>query len=258
MRRPLRTVAIALSVVSAALLSACSLTPFSQHEPSELVLFATGTTRVLNNQFSDAARTMDHEATLTVHNGTSPMLVNELKGGAEADVLITGNKDYIGQAVSDGTVRSPVELVADPMVMIVSKGTSEEITAADKIPPGAPVSICDMTLPCGNSSQSIMKSNNLNISNINHRPSEQVIVDDVLSGRAVAGWVSTSEAKTVSTRVRVIQLPNADSLSNSLWAARTTKTKHRKEADDFIKTITSTSFNTNWELLGFYPVQDKK
>ncbi|WP_409338106.1 molybdate ABC transporter substrate-binding protein [Corynebacterium phoceense] len=231
--------------------SGSSNTPASDAAESvQLSLFAASSTRVLNEAMEKAAA--DIPATLTFNNGGSAALVQQIKEGAPADLLLTASKKTMDQAVADGTVDEPKTLGENVMVMVVPKGNPAGITSLDDLTEATTFVLCDPTVPCGDVSTKIMDDKDLDLKADSLESQVADVLGKVTSGEADAGWVYSTDAAAAGDAVEVIEIPGAEKFTNSILGATVKDSEHKDAATKLLNTLAD-DFDSTWTEFGFTP-----
>lgn len=231
--------------------SGSSNTPASDAAESvQLSLFAASSTRVLNEAMEKAAA--DIPATLTFNNGGSAALVQQIKEGAPADLLLTASKKTMDQAVADGTVDEPQTLAENVMVMVVPKSNPAGITSLDDLNEDTTFVLCDPTVPCGDVSTKIMDDKDLDLKADSLESQVADVLGKVTSGEADAGWVYSTDAAAAGDAVEVIEIPGAEKFTNSILGATVKDSEHKDAATKLLNTLAD-DFDSTWTEFGFTP-----
>ncbi len=219
-------------------------------ESVQLGLFAASSTRVLNEAMEKAAA--DIPATLTFNNGGSAALVQQIKEGAPADLLLTASKKTMDQAVADGTVDEPKTLAENVMVMVVPKGNPAGITSLDDLNEDTTFVLCDPTVPCGDVSTKIMDDKGLDLKADSLESQVADVLGKVTSGEADAGWVYSTDAAAAGDAVEVIEIPGAEKYTNSILGATVKDSEHKDAATKLLDTLAD-DLDSTWTEFGFTP-----
>ncbi len=224
----------------------------SAAEAVALNVFAASSTRVLNDELKAAAAGLATPATLTFSNGGSSELVQQIKDGAPADLLLTASKKTMDQAVADGTVEPPVTLATNVMVMVVPKGNPGDIHSVEDLTDDKTVVLCDPTVPCGDVSAHIIEEKGLKVNADSLESQVADVVGKVSSGEADAGWVYSTDAAAAGDSVEVIEIPGSEEHTNRILGAVTKETQN-KEAAQGVLDLLADDFDTTWKEYGFTP-----
>lgn len=236
-----------------ALLASCSPatdTPGTgSAETTDLTVLGAASTRVVNE---DLAALSDHH--LEFVNVGSSTLVQQLTEGSPGDLLLTADEQSMDRAVDQGVVADPVAFATNSMVMVVPAGNPAGITGVDESLDGANVVLCDPQVPCGDVSEQIMTAAGLEITAASLEHSVSDTLGKITSGEADAGWVYRTDAQAAGDAVEVFDIPGADAVPNTLFAAVTTESRYPGQSRELLELITGEDMAAVWEDNGFSPV----
>ncbi|GGG77600.1 molybdate ABC transporter substrate-binding protein [Corynebacterium pelargi] len=231
---------IALPLALVLLLSACA-------QNGQLTVFGAASTRLINESLVQQSG-----EDLQFHNAGSATLVQQLREGAPADVLITANEATMQQAQDAGLVTHPRAVATNSMVLIVPKGNPAGVRGIDDLDK-AVVVICDVQVPCGDTTARLEKANNATITPASLEQSVSDVLGKVTSGEADAGVVYQSDAAAAGDSVEVIEIPHANEYPNRIMAAVVKDSSHRDQAQAVVDTLGSEQFRAIWQEQGFTP-----
>ena len=123
----------------------------------QLTVFGAASTRLINDSLVQQSG-----EDIQFHNAGSAALVQQLREGAPADVLITANEATMQQAQDAGLVGTPKAVATNSMVLIVPKGNPAGVQGFKDLG-DAVVVICDVQVPCGDTTATLEKANNTTI-----------------------------------------------------------------------------------------------
>lgn len=227
-------------------------------EAVDLNVFAAASTRVLEDDLTEDAQTLELPANLTFNFDGSSGLVQQIADGAPADIFISADKRNMDKAVEQGLVLDPVNIATNSMVMVVPKGNPAGITGVDEALNDATVVLCDVQVPCGGVSQKIQEDLGFEVQASSLETSVSDVLGKVTSGEADAGWVYRTDAKAAGDDVEVIEIPNAENHPNELWAAVVANSENKEAADGVLRLIASNAFSPVWEKYGFTAVETQE
>ena len=144
--------------------------------------------------------------------GGSNTLSAQIQQGAPADVFASANMTLPNQLYAKGLCSKPVVLTRNTLVIVVPKANPAGIKSVyDLAKPGTKLDVAGPGVPVGSYTLQILKNMNLSASVTKNVVSQETDVRDVLSkvalGEADAGFVYSTDAKTVPGRVTVIKVP---------------------------------------------------
>ncbi len=199
----MRTIAAAAAAV-AALLAGCA-----QSTEDPVVFAAASLEPAFTELFGDDAQLS--------FDGSSG-LVDQLEGGAPADVLATADQRTMDRAKDLGLIEGePKQFAANHLVIVVPAGNPAKVTGLDASLDDAALVVCAPDVPCGAASQRLARARGVTL----HPRSEETKVSDVLgkvtAGEADAGLVYLTDATKAGDAVETITVPGAEEDPNTYW-----------------------------------------
>jgi molybdate transport system substrate-binding protein len=141
----------------------------------------------------------------------SNTLAAQIRQGAPADVFLSANTSIPQQLYAAGLVERPVVFARNSLVLIVPRSNPAGIhTVFDLKRSGIRLDVAAPAVPVGGYTRQVLATMNLGraLANV---VSQETDVREVLAkvalGEADAGFVYSTDAKTVPGKVRVIRLP---------------------------------------------------
>jgi molybdate transport system substrate-binding protein len=144
--------------------------------------------------------------------GGSNTLAAQIQHGAPADVFASANMTLPDQLHAKGLCSKPVVLTRNTLVIVVPKANPRGIKSVyDLAKPGIKLDVAGPGVPVGSYTLQILKNMNLSASVTKNVVSQETDVREVLAkvalGEADAGFVYSTDAKTVPGRVTMIKVP---------------------------------------------------
>ena len=142
----------------------------------------------------------------------SNALAAQIRQGAPADVFASANMTLPNQLHAKGLCSKPVVLTRNTLVIVVPKANPRGVKSVyDLAKPGIKLDVAGPGVPVGSYTLQILKNMNLSASVTKNVVSQETDVREVLAkvalGEADAGFVYSTDAKTVPGRVTVIKVP---------------------------------------------------
>src|SRR5699024_3013357 len=199
-------------------------------ERTELNVLAASSTRVFNDELKDKAAEFEPPASLLINNAGSSTLVQQLVDGAPGDVLITADETNLNDVYHAGLREYPVQLASNFMVMVVPSGNPGGIESVEDISDDNNFVLCDPQVPCGTVSESIIKSQDLDVTadSLEHQVAD--VLGKVTSGEADAGWVYATDAAAAGDTVEVIEIDGAEEFTNGIFGAVVSDSENSESA----------------------------
>ncbi|MFZ0343473.1 MAG: molybdate ABC transporter substrate-binding protein [Gaiellaceae bacterium] len=144
--------------------------------------------------------------------GGSNTLATQIQQGAPADVFASANMKLPLMLNSAGLCSKPVVFTRNTLVVVVPKSNPGHIhNVYDLTKPGVKIDIAQSAVPVGSYTLQILKNMNLSTAVLKNVVSQETDVREVLSkvalGEVDAGFVYSTDAKTVPGKVKVIKVP---------------------------------------------------
>lgn len=216
-----------------------------------LTILAAASTRVINDDLQALTPYSLHFV-----NAGSSELVQQVRDGAEGDVLITADKKNMDDAVNDGLARTPQEIATNSMVLVVPKGNPAGIHSVEDVQrDGVNLVLCDPQVPCGSVANELVSANQLTVHPASLEHSVSDTLGKVTSGEADAAFVYRTDAKAAGDEVETIDIPHADEHPNTLYAAVLDSANRQNEAELLIAQLRSAEMVRVWEEHGFTPAR---
>lgn len=145
-------------------------------------------------------------------------LVDQIVGGAPADIFLSANKKNMDRAIKEGVIDGePVMFATNYLVLITPKGNPAGITGFNSSLNGVKLVICQVEVPCGAATQKLSKSQGVALTPVSEETKVTDVLGKVLSGEADAGLVYATDA--TGKDVDIIEIPGAKEDPNTYWAA---------------------------------------
>jgi len=195
--------------------------------------------------------------------GGSNTLAAQITQGAPADVFASANMALPTQLFSKGLCSKPVVFTRNTLVVVVPKANPAKIRSIYNLTkPGVKLVIAGSGVPVGSYTLQILKNMNLSGSVLKNVVSRETDVREVLAkvalGEADAGFVYSTDAKTVSGKVTVIKVPAWAQPKVQYGICVVTKSGDKADAQAFVKKVLSKAGQARMLQYGFLPAKKKK
>jgi molybdate transport system substrate-binding protein len=186
----------------------------------------------------------------------SDQLALQLRQGAPADVYAAASPKYAQALYRDGIVQKPVVFATSRLVVIVPRANRAHVTSVyDLRRSGVRVVIGDQTVPIGSYTRQILDTLGITNSVLKNVVSEETdvkgIVAKVALGEADAGFVYVTDAKPVSSKVRVVPLPSRAQPPIRYELAVVAASAHKAAARAFLRRVLSPRGRALLKAAGF-------
>ena len=196
--------------------------------------------------------------------GGSNALSAQIQQGAPADVFASANTTLPQQLYAKGLCTKPVVFTRNALVVVVPKSNPADIASVYGLTQrGLKVVVAAPGVPVGSYTTQVLKNMNLLTSVQRNIVSQETDVREVLSkvalGEADAGFVYSTDAKTVPGQVKVIRVPAWAQPKVQYGACVVTASAHKTDANAYVKKLLATAAQKKLIAAGFLPrVKPKK
>ena len=199
--------------------------------------------------------------------GGSNTLAAQITQGAPADVFASANMTLPIQLFQKGLCSKPVVFTRNTLVIAVPASNPAHIrNIYDLAKPGVTIDIAAKGVPVGSYTLQVLKNMNLSGAVLKNVVSQETDVREVLSkvalGEADAGFVYSTDAKTVPGKVTVIKVPAWAQPKVQYGICVVSHSGDKPDAKAFIKLVLSTAGQKKLHKFGFLarvkPVAKKK
>ena len=188
--------------------------------------------------------------------GGSNALAAQITQGAPADVFASANMTLPAQLFQNGLCSKPVVFTRNKLVIVVPRANPAHIhNTYDLTKSGVKIDIAAKGVPVGNYTLQILQNMNLTNAVLKNVVSQETDVREVLAkvalGEADAGFVYSTDAKTVAKKVLVIKIPAWAQPKVQYGICVVAHSSHRSAARAFIKRVLSKAGQRKLHRFGF-------
>ncbi len=170
----------------------------------------------------------------------SPTLVDQIKGGAPADVLATADQATMTKALDAQLVQpDPTMFATNVGVLIVPQGNPGGITGLDASLDGKKLVMCAPAVPCGAVAANLAKEAGVTLKPVSEEQKVTDVRGKVASGEADAGIVFSTDAKAAGDVVETLELAGAANHATRYPISPVTASQNQAAAQAFIDLVTS-------------------
>lgn len=244
-----------VALVAGLLLTSCAQSGGNASPAGEATPEGPGRTTVfaaasLSEAFLAAAGAADVSFSFDGSSG----LVDQIVGGAPADVFASADKRTMDKAVGAGVVDGdPVMFATNYLVLVVPTGNPGGVTGFDRSLDGVRLVACAPEVPCGGATARVAESAGLILKPVSEESNVTDVLGKVTSGEADAGIVYATDATRAVEQVEVLDIPGAQNDPNTYWIAKVTEAPNPAGADAFIVQITGEQGQAALGAFGFGP-----
>jgi molybdate transport system substrate-binding protein len=194
--------------------------------------------------------------------GASSTLAAQIAQGAPADVFAAANTTIPAQLFAKGLVQKPVVFTRNRLALVVPASNPAGIhTVYDLKKSGVKLVIAASTVPVGSYTLQVLKEMGLMsvLANVVSRESDvRSVLSKVALGEADAGFVYSTDAKTVPGKVHVIPIPASGQPKVTYALAVVASSTHKAAARKFVAEVLSAAGQKQLLAAGFLPLPAKK
>src|SRR4051794_25591402 len=195
--------------------------------------------------------------------GGSNQLAAQIQQGAPADVFASANTSIPKQLYAKGLCSKPVVFTRNALVVVVPRSNPAGIRSVhDLTKRGLKLVVAGPGVPVGSYTLQVLRNMHLAAAVQKNVVSQETDVREVLSkvalGEADAGFVYATDAKTVATRVKTINVPARAQPTVRYGICVVTASTHKIEAQAFVTRVLSKSGQAKLRAAGFLPPLAKR
>jgi molybdate transport system substrate-binding protein len=190
--------------------------------------------------------------------GGSNALAAKIMLGAPADVFASANLTLPNQIFSKGLCSQPVVFTRNTLVIVVPTANPANIHSIyDLAKTGVKLDVAGPGVPVGSYTLQILKNMNLTAAVTKNVVSQETDVREVLAkvalGEADAGFVYSTDAKTVPGKVKVLKVPAWAQPKVQYGICVVSKSGDKTDAQTFINKVLSKAGQAQMLAYGFLP-----
>ena len=194
--------------------------------------------------------------------GASSTLAAQITQGAPADVFASANTSIPAQLFAKQLVKKPVVFTRNRLVLVVPTSNPAGIHSVyDLRKSGVKLVIAAPAVPVGSYTLQVLKQMGLTsvLANVVSRESDvRSVLSKVALGEADAGFVYSTDARTVPGKVTGVQDPGVGAAEGDVRACRRLREPKQGGAQRFIKEVLSKAGQKKMIAAGFLPLPKAK
>ena len=188
----------------------------------------------------------------------SDVLAAQIQQGAPADVFAAASPKYPELLYKQGLVQKPVPFATNTLVLVVPKSNPAHIRTVDDLTKtGVKIVVGDPAVPVGSYTRTVLGNLGIAAAVLKNVVSQETDVREVLSkvalGEAGAGFVYSTDARTVHGQVTVIKVPAWAQPKLQYGICVVSKSGNKTRAQAFINKVLSKSGQKQLLAYGFLP-----
>jgi molybdate transport system substrate-binding protein len=251
-----RRVAIAATVLVSLAVAGVATAGASEHASSRV----TGITVYAASSLTDVFPRIDSGPKYSF--GASSTLAAQITQRAPADVFASANTSIPDQLYAKGLVQKPVVFTRNRLVLVVPTSNPAGIHSVyDLRRPGIKLVIAAPAVPVGSYTLQVLKQMGLSsvLANVVSRESDvRSVLSKVALGEADAGFVYSTDARTVPGKVTVLKIPAWAQPKVTYELAVVSSSSNKAVAQQFVKEILSKAGQKKLLAAGFLPLPTTK
>ncbi len=170
----------------------------------------------------------------------SSTLVDQLSGGAPADVFASADEKNMARATSANLISGTPKIFAtNVLTLVVAPGNPAKITGLDSSLTGKKLVVCADGVPCGTATKTLATNLGVTLTPVSQEQKVTDVLGKVTSGEADAGVVYTTDAKGAGDKVMAVAIPGSEKVVNKYPIAATASSKEAALAAAFIAYVAS-------------------
>lgn len=179
-------------------------------------------------------------------------LVDQLAGGAPADVFASADERNMNRAVQEGLIDGEPRMFAtNHLVLVVPKGNPGQVSGFDSSLEGIKLVVCAEEVPCGAATKRVADANGLELAPVSEETKVTDVLGKIASGEGDAGLVYATDAAS-SDEVEVLEVPYAADDPNTYWVAVVRDAAHPEAARAFVDSLAG-EWGEQLQSFGFGP-----
>jgi molybdate transport system substrate-binding protein len=204
---------------------------------------------------SDFEKVNKH-TTVTFNFAASPTLVQQIQGGAPADVFASADGANMQKLVSGSQITTdPVDFASNVLTIVVKPGNPERVESIADLAHVGIVSLCASTVPCGKYAAQALSQDGVTIppDKITLGQDVKATLAAVSAGDADAGIVYVTDAKSAGKTVQAVKIPASLNVLALYQIAPVAATQNPSLAKAWVKYVVSAAGQKTLRAFGFLP-----
>jgi molybdate transport system substrate-binding protein len=190
--------------------------------------------------------------------GGSNTLSAQIQQGAPADVFASANMMLPNQLYAKGLCSKPVAFTRNTLVIVVPTSNPESIhNVYDLTRSGIKLIVADPGVPVGRYTLQVLRNMNLSSAVLKNVVSQETDVREVLAkvamGEADAGFVYSTDARTVPGKVKVVKVPAWAQPKVRYGICVVSSSGDKTSAQAFVKRLLTKQAQAKLVAAGFLP-----
>jgi molybdate transport system substrate-binding protein len=195
----------------------------------------------------------DHPGTeVQLSFGPSSGLAEQIGSDAPADVFASASPGNMETVVQAGDAEDPKDFATNSLEIATPPDDPGGIASLDDLAePGVKVAVCQAQVPCGKVAAEVFAKAHLEVKPVTEEVDVKSVLTKVTLGEVDAGTVYVTDVQAAGDKVRGVQVPADQNASTTYPIATLTRSKHQKEAAEFVDLVLSAEGAAVLEKAGF-------
>jgi len=190
--------------------------------------------------------------------GGSNTLSAQIQQGAPADVFASANTTLPNQLYAKGLCSKPVAFTRNTLVIVVPASNPASVHSVyDLTRGGVKLVVAGPGVPVGSYTLQVLKNMNLSAAVLKNVVSQETDVREVLAkvamGEADAGFVYSTDARTVPGKVKVVKVPAWAQPKVQYGVCVVSSSGNKSSAQAFVNRLLTKQAQTKLLAAGFLP-----
>ena len=218
----------------------CTLSACGRNESKvNIDVYAAASLSTAMTSMAEAFENAEPNIRIVLNFAGSATLVEQIKQGAPADVVVFADDQQMADLVENGNVNkdSVTTIATNSLTLVIEKGNPLNITSlSDLASPQIRTVLCDVTQPCGKYSAHILERANIVVEPRSRETSVSGVAQKVASGEADAGIVYVTDALANASKLDAVSIDKSINVSNNYPIAALTElsTAEQRATQTFI------------------------
>ena len=182
----------------------------------------------------------------------SDTLAAQIEQGAQPDVYASANEKLMDELRAKGLVEQPSVFATNRLVVVVPRSNPAHVTSIrDLARPGVKVVLAEAGVPAGDYARQAFAKLGLKVKPVSDEPDVRSVLAKVALGEADAGIVYATDARTVASKVKVVELPQAAQVEARYTIAVVKDAPHGDSGKAFVAAVESQAGRRKLQAAGF-------
>ena len=212
--RLLRTISIGIATGLLCTLSACG----RSESKVNIDVYAASSLTTAMTSIASAFERAEPNIHIVLNFAGSATLVEQIKQGAPADVVVFADDKQMNDLVESGNVNkdSVTNIATNTLTLVVEKGNPLNIKdLSDLASPQIRTVLCDIAQPCGKYAAQVLERANVVVQPRSRETNVSGVTQKVASGEADAGIVYVTDALANASKLGAVPIDKSINVSNN-------------------------------------------